>query len=362
VANEIHAGAGAIKVTVPTAYPGSQWNVQLSSAAFATTVGKQYAISYWVKAASAGGPIRLSTGPGATNAQYQGDQVIGTAWQQVTWTITANIASTTILFDMAQVANTYFLDDVSVRELGGSTVTPQVAAKVDRALGSFITGMVNHYKGKVKAWDVVNELFAENGNIRNNTNTPTSASDVFVWSEYLGRDYALKAFNYAKAADPSALLFINDYNLELNNAKLDSLIAFVAELTTKGAKVDGIGTQMHMIWNASTANIDNMMRKLAATGLLIRISELDVRMNPLSTAGYTLTTEEATKEANLYKYIVKSYMTNIPKAQQHGITVWGLSDNTSWYYNNGKDFPLLYNSDYSKKAAYNAVLDALKGK
>jgi endo-1,4-beta-xylanase len=72
VTNEIHAGAGAIKVTVPTAYPGSQWNVQLSSTAFATTVGKQYAISYWVKAASAGGSIRLSTGPGATNAQYQG--------------------------------------------------------------------------------------------------------------------------------------------------------------------------------------------------------------------------------------------------------------------------------------------------
>jgi endo-1,4-beta-xylanase len=156
VTNEIHAGAGAIKVTVPTAYPGSQWNVQLSSTAFATTVGKQYAISYWVKAASAGGSIRLSTGPNATNAQYQGDQVIGTAWQQVTWTITANIASTTVLFDLAQVANTYFLDNVSVRELGGSTVTPQVTAKVDQALGNFITGMVNHYKGKAKAWDVVN--------------------------------------------------------------------------------------------------------------------------------------------------------------------------------------------------------------
>jgi endo-1,4-beta-xylanase len=104
VAGEFRSGSGGMKVVNPTAYPGSQWRVQVSSSAFTTTSGKQYVISYWVKAAAAGGSIRLSTGP--TSSQYQGDQTIGTAWQQISWTITANIASTTFLFDMGQAANT----------------------------------------------------------------------------------------------------------------------------------------------------------------------------------------------------------------------------------------------------------------
>ena len=118
VASDAHSGTGSLKVVNPTARPGSQWQVQLSSSAFPTTIGKQYVISYWVRAASAGGSIRLSTGP--SSAQYQGDQAIGTAWQQVSWTITASLTSTTFLFDMGQVANTYYVDDVSVKEVGAA--------------------------------------------------------------------------------------------------------------------------------------------------------------------------------------------------------------------------------------------------
>jgi endo-1,4-beta-xylanase len=115
VAADAHSGSGSMKVVNPTAQTGNQWKVQVSSTAFSTTIGKQYVISYWVKAATAGGAIRLSTGP--SSAQYQADQAIGTAWQQVSWTITASLASTTFLFDMGQVANTYYIDDVSVKEV-----------------------------------------------------------------------------------------------------------------------------------------------------------------------------------------------------------------------------------------------------
>jgi hypothetical protein len=87
----------------------------VSSTAFPTTIGKQYVISYWVRSAAPGGSIRLSTGP--SSAQYQTDQAIGTEWQQIAWTITASIASTTFLFDMGQVATTYYIDDVSVKEV-----------------------------------------------------------------------------------------------------------------------------------------------------------------------------------------------------------------------------------------------------
>ncbi|PJJ59927.1 glucuronyl esterase domain-containing protein [Hymenobacter chitinivorans] len=119
VAAEAHTGTGSMKVVNPTAQPGNQWRVQVSSAAFSTTIGKQYTISYWVRAAAAGGSIRLSTGP--SGAQYQADQTIGTAWQQVTWTITASLASTTFLFDMGQVATTYYIDDVSVKEVNAGS-------------------------------------------------------------------------------------------------------------------------------------------------------------------------------------------------------------------------------------------------
>ncbi|UOG77575.1 T9SS type A sorting domain-containing protein (plasmid) [Hymenobacter tibetensis] len=118
VAAEAHTGTGSMKVVNSMAQPGNQWRVQVASAAFPTTIGRQYTISYWVRAAAPGGSIRLSTGP--SSPQYQADQMIGTAWQQVTWTITTSLASTTFLFDMGQVANTYYIDDVSVKEAGAT--------------------------------------------------------------------------------------------------------------------------------------------------------------------------------------------------------------------------------------------------
>ena len=365
-AGDARTGTTCMKVVNPTAQPGNQWKVQVSSSNLNTTPGKQYVISYWVKAASPGGSIRLSTGP--TAAQYQGDQTIGTTYQQINWIITATINPTTFLFDMGQVANTYYIDDISVKEVIPVPGGAAIANKLDTALGNFITGMITHYKTKVKAWDVINELIADDGNLRNNANSPApvvnGAPDPnwLVWSNYLGRDYALKAFNYAKAADPSALLFINDYNLESGSVKIDSLIAMVAELKGKGAKIDGIGTQMHISRNTSFANIDKMFQKLAATGLKVHVSELDVKINPNVVPGYILTPLEENYQAKVYNYVVASYLKNVPAAQQYGITVWGVSDNTSWLYNNGKEFPLMYHADFSKKVAYSGFYNALKGK
>jgi endo-1,4-beta-xylanase len=356
---EFRTGTGGMKVVNPTAYAGSQWRVQVSSAAFTTTPGTKYVLSYWVKAGTPGGSIRLSTGPSA--AQYQGDQTIGTAWQQISWTITASLTSTTVLFDMGQAANTYFIDDVSIKEFVPDPSPTQVAAKLDQALNNFITGTVTHYKGKVKAWDVVNELLADNGALRSNSNTP-AADDVLVWSNYMGQDYALKAFNYAAAADPDALLFINDYNLESSGAKLDSLIKTVGRLKARGAKIDGIGTQMHISINTSYAGIQSMFKKLADTGLKVRISELDVRLNPNDLSYLTADALFMSYQARMYEYVVQSYLENVPAAQRHGITIWGVTDQDSWIVVNQKknDFPLLFNNRYEKKPAYSAVLQTLK--
>jgi endo-1,4-beta-xylanase len=175
----------------------------------------------------------------------------------------------------------------------------------------------------------------------------------------MGRDFALKAFLYAREADPAADLYINDYGLESSNAKLDSTIAYVNELKAKGAKINGIGTQMHINWNTSRAGIDNMMQKLAATGLKVRVSELDVRAVMTSAAG-TLTPQLSSYQAEMYKYVVQSYIKHVPTAQRAGITVWGVNDRNSWLSNGGKEFPLLYDDNYQKKPAYGAFLMGLK--
>ncbi len=359
-ATEVRSGTSSMKVVNPTAYTTEQWRVQVATDPIPLTVGKQYQVSYWVRAAAANGSIRLSTQP---SPLYQGDQPIGTAWQQVTWLITANEAQTRIVFDMGRNSNTYFIDDVSVNELIAASGPTNNYVKVDSLLKTTIQQIAGHFKGKVRGWDVINEMFADGpaGAIRNNTNTTNAtASDVFVWSQYLGRDFGVKAFKYAAEADPAAKLFINDYNLEFSTAKLDSLIAYVAEIRSKGAKVDGIGTQMHISINTNKTQIDNHFRKLAATGLLVHISELDIGVNTNNATTLLFTDALETTQAEMYGYVVTSYMRNVPKPQRYGVTIWGVLDNQSWRYRNGADYPLIYTPAGTKKKAYDAVLNALK--
>lgn len=362
---EVHGGTKALKVFTDKDYTGQQWRVQLASNGIPMENGKQYAARLWVRAQSGTGSMRMSLSPdnSASPSSYQGDQTVETTWKEISFTFTKTATvSTALVLDLGQTANTYFIDDVSLTEVVAAPSGPEIADKLDAALGNFITGIVDHYKSKVRAWDVVNELLTDNGNIRNNANTLPNQPppDIFVWSEYLGLDFALKAFNYAAAADPTADLYINDYNLETSPAKLDSLIRYVQELKARGAKIDGIGTQMHIgRTNISYAGIDNMMKKLAATGLKIRISELDIKVVQGSAAG-KLTPELAGYQAQMYEYVVKSYLKYIPASQQAGITVWGVTDKLSWIYDGGKEFPLLYDDAYSKKPAYGGFLQGLR--
>jgi endo-1,4-beta-xylanase len=357
---EKFSGNRSMKVVNPTAFPGQQYQVQVAADAVNLKVGSKYTVSYWVKSAGSGS-IRLSTQP---SAQYQGDQnITGTNWQQIKWEITANVAQTTILLDMGQMTGTFYIDDVSVTEVLANTGPIIDFAGIDNALNQYVTGMINHFSGKVKSWDVINELIADNGSIRNNSNTSgVGTTGVFVWSEYLGRDMALKAFNYAKAADPSADLYINDYGLESNSTKLTALITYVQEIKGKGAKVDGIGSQMHIDVRADVKGIDTHFQKLAATGLKVKISELDIKMNFGGFDGFVLDQNQQILQADMYNYVVNSYLKNVPEAQRGGITFWGVTDNQSWLHNNGKEFPLLYNADYSRKMAYAGVIKALTGK
>jgi endo-1,4-beta-xylanase len=280
---------------------------------------------------------------------------------------------------MGAAAGTYYIDNVSVIDQtqassgSPSSSSPAVAERVDSVLKLWIAGpngIVTRYAGRVKYWDVVNEPMSdENGALRTSQTTPIPSpepSDWFFWSDYLGREGAAHAFEYAHQADPNALLFVNDYNLETSTAKLDSLIAYVKELQTDGAHIDGIGTEMHINYNTPTAGIDAAFQALAATGLKVKISELDIRINPNSTPGFASTPVSAsllTQQAAMYHYVVNSFIKNVPASQRFAITVWGVDDKHSWYNTPTLvDFPLLFDSNYVKKPAYAGVLQALLGK
>lgn len=350
--------ARALETTVTTA-GANAYDVQAIGPAWMATVGQQYIVSVDVKASVNGGKVRLVN----QNNQYQQFEITPTtSWATYTWTLTAQETSPSFRLNFPN-AGVYTIDNIKIIDPStGSPLTPaQIATAVDTAMSRFIRNSVTRYKGKVKAWDVVNEAMSDgSGAVRNNTGTTTG--DRFYYSQYLGRNFALKAFQYAQAADPSALLFINDYNLESDNRKLDSLIAYVNELRAKGAKIDGIGTQMHISINTAQAGIDNMFQKLAATGLKIKVSELDVRMNPGNITGFMPTQALLDQQASVYKNVVDAYFRYVPAAQRYGFTVWGVADPDSWYVTvfNRAEYALLFDANYNKKPAFTSVLQALK--
>jgi endo-1,4-beta-xylanase len=359
-------GTNSMKVVVTT--PGTTtYSIQAVNDAFAgaSAAGQTYKVSFWAK--GAGSVILVMQG-----TQYEGATPFNTtsAWAQYSTTITlpANETAPQVRFNFG-ATGTYNIDNIVVNSTTPVALTQaQKAANVDGAFNNWITGMVGHYTGKVKAWDVVNEIMNDGASglrTSSNTNSGVAAAGtggVFYWTDYLGRNTALKAFNYAHAADPNALLFINDYNLESNSVKLDSLIALVKEIQTKGGHIDGIGTQMHISLNTTTSSIDAMFVKLAATGLKIRVSELDIALNTAKSSSFTATSAMYTQQATLYHYVVASYKANVPKAQQYGITVWGVADTDSWINTaTNPDFPLLFDANYAKKPAFTSVIQALKG-
>ena len=351
---------------------GSGWHVQLGTS-FPTVTGDQIQVSFYAKASVAGCGFQGEGNNGGTGTTYTGDKAIATTWTNYTFTFNASSANTTITLDMADnpAGSTIYIDKVVVTDLTAATANAAptaIAKRVDSVLQLWINSTVSRYAGKIKAWDVINEAFAEDGTIRTNNNLPSgvtvSSPGVFVWSQYLGKNIG-KAFTYAKASDPNALLFINDYNLESNAVKLDSLIAYVNYLKAQGIQVDGIGTQLHTSIIGSYAGIDAMFQQLAATGLKIRISEMDVKINPSNKTNFSQVPVPATllaSQADMYHYIISSYIKNVPAAQRYGITVWGVNDNTSWLYNNGQDYPVLFDSTFTKKPAYAGLSLGIQGK
>ncbi|WP_295674122.1 endo-1,4-beta-xylanase [uncultured Mucilaginibacter sp.] len=224
-----------------------------------------------------------------------------------------------------------------------------------------IQSEATHYKGQVASWDVVNEAIRDdNGQLRNQDVSPGDGTGS-IWRQHLGPDYIARAFQYAHEADPGALLFYNDYGQEWGGVKLDSMIALVTGLKNRGIPISGIGMQMHIDINVDTAGITSALKRLAATGLLVHISELDISVNPGNDPNIVFTSALQLKQSALYQFIAESYRKNVPAAQRYGITTWEFCDADSWIppFFNRKDWPLPFDATYKKKPAYFGLLKGL---
>lgn len=218
------------------------------------------------------------------------------------------------------------------------------ASDLRAAVATHIRDVAGHFRGRVHAWDVVNEAVSEDGSGLRDT----------VFRQKLGDGYIADAFRLAREADPGALLFYNDYGGEGSGAKSNRIYDLVRTLLADGVPIDGVGLQMHVSANSrpGDGSIAANMQRLAGLGLRVHISEMDVKVNGV--AGTTAQKLEAQKAA--YKSIVAVCLAE-PRCE--AITFWGVSDAHTWI---SGDTPLLFDAQYAAKPAYSGVLDALRGR
>jgi endo-1,4-beta-xylanase len=215
-----------------------------------------------------------------------------------------------------------------------------------KRLKEHITTVVSRYKGDVYAWDVVNEVISDNPNeyFRNSQ-----------WYKICGEEFVEKAFEYAHAADPNALLFYNDYN-ETVPHKREKIYKMVKALKEKGVPIHGVGLQAHWsIHDITEGAVDSTIQKFAELGLKIQITELDIKVQPSgnrrdSTVGYTAERERLQSEA--YEMVFRMFRKY--KDVISGVTFWNVSDRSSWLdrRGGGKAYPLLFDTTYQPKKAY----------
>lgn len=270
------------------------------------------------------------------------------------------------------------------------------------AMNKWISGMMQATGGKVKAWDLINEAVSGGGNVNGFYALQTEATSEhnpqdFYWQDYFTPEMygpivekaARDAYAAVEGTTPEDLkLFINDYNLESDwddNKKVKSLVYWIGVWVKKGqelgwnTKIDGIGSQMHISYyeNEQTLEskkraIQNMLKIMAETGKLVRISEID--MGYVDKDGKDVTTaqleklpieERVAKEkamAEHYKWIIEQYFKIVPVKQQYGICQWCLTDaptNSGWR----PGLPVgLWNLNYQRKPAYGGFADGLANK
>jgi endo-1,4-beta-xylanase len=226
-------------------------------------------------------------------------------------------------------------------------------------LKDHITEVVTRYKGKIYAWDVVNEVISD------------QADEFYrqsAWYKICGEDYIAEAFRYAHEADPQALLFYNDYN-EIDSLKRSKIIKMVNELKAEGVPIHGIGLQGHWAINEpSQEQLEQTLSDFAETGLELQITELDISVYPKEHSARErrpedendeFTAERKQKQREVYDMCFALFRKH--KDDITSVTFWNISDRGSWLDNfpvrGRKDYPLLFDENLEPKEVYQDVVD-----
>ena len=232
-----------------------------------------------------------------------------------------------------------------------------------------INRLVKRYKGKIDAWDVVNEAFEEDGKLRNS-----------IFYKNMGENYIEEVFKLAEKFDPEADLIYNDYNL-YKPKKRNAVIEMVKQFKANGTKISGVGVQAHWGLNYPTIDeIEQIIYDFHIAGVSVSFTELDISVlpNPWELVGAevnqnfskfegdpkmnpypdSLPNEVALKLANRYYDIFRLFVKHSDKIER--VTFWGVTDKYSWLNDwpiKGRiNYPLLYDRSYKSKEAYRKVL------
>lgn len=236
------------------------------------------------------------------------------------------------------------------KDAQGNDVTKEVLLK---RLKDHITSVVTRYKGKIYAWDVVNEVIDDNDS-KNFRDSP--------WYRICGEEFVAKAFEYAHEADPDAILFYNDYNTE-SAGKRDRIYNMLKGLLDKKVPIHGMGLQAHWsIFSPTEQELRQSIEKFSSLGLKIQITELDIsvyqsehsRRERRADEPDTFTLDMEAKQVEQYKMAFKVFREY--KDVITGVTFWNVSDKSTWLDNfpvrGRKNYPLLFDTNMKPKKAY----------
>lgn len=223
-------------------------------------------------------------------------------------------------------------------------------------LQNHINTVVSRYKGKIYAWDVVNEVIADD----------TAYFRKSPLYEIAGEEFIEKAFQYAHQADPKAILFYNDYNTE-NPVKREKIYRMLKRLLSRGVPIHGVGLQAH--WSITTPSREELEKSIemfSSLGLAIQFTELDISVYSGNQGGQIIREQTDTRtavftkemeEKQLEKYKMVFEVFRKYKKDITGVTFWNVSDRYSWLDRRGKkNFPLLFDVNLQPKKAYYEVI------
>jgi len=227
-------------------------------------------------------------------------------------------------------------------------------ARFTREFDLYIATVAGRYRGRVLSWDVVNEPVTDEG---------SDLRDCH-WSRMLGTDgYIIRAFEQARAADPEAVLFLNDYNLENTPRKGATFLKLVERLMKAGAPIGGIGTQSHLDIEIPAGQVAAFLRDAGSLGLPIHVSELDASLRSGRTVDLRSRDQRIAQQSARVGELAEAFMA-LPAAQRFAFTVWGLRDTDSWLRqgdkDDGQDQPLLFDAGGAPNPMFEAVAGAFE--